>query len=92
MPMLETIFGSKTRARILELILLEGRKLRLLELQRAVGTSISSVQRELVRLESLGLARSEYVDGTRVISAVEAHPLAPTLRAVLAADRDASAP
>lgn len=89
--MLETLLGSKTRARILSALYLDGGRFGLLELQRLVGTSISSVQAELVRLEALGLARSERTATGRHIEGVGEHPLAGPLRALLVADRDLAA-
>lgn len=88
MTVLDTIFGSKTRARILEVLLLDERQPGLLELQRAVGTSVSSVQKELERLEAVGLVRSDRVGGFRKLSAEAGHPLAGPLRELLAAARE----
>ena len=82
--MIEILFGSRTRVGILRLLLLgEQRSYRLLELVRAVGTSTSSVQAELMRLEGLGLVRSYRTADARVISANDAHPLAAPLRELL---------
>lgn len=86
--MLDLLLGSKTRARILEALLLDGGRYRLLELQRAVGTSVSSVQKELDRLESIGIVRSQRVAGARFLSAEKGHPLAEPLVALLVADRE----
>jgi len=81
---IEILFGSRTRASILRLLLLgEQRSYRLLELVRAVGTSTSSVQAELKRLEDLGLVRSHRTADARVISANDAHPFAAPLRELL---------
>lgn len=84
--MLERIIGSRTRLRILEALLRDERRLRLLELQRVVGTSVSSVQKELDNLESLGLVRSERVEDARYLVAVQDHPLAGPLKTLLVAD------
>jgi predicted nucleotidyltransferase/DNA-binding transcriptional ArsR family regulator len=84
--MLDRLLGSKTRARVLARLLLDERRYRLLELQRAVGTSVSSVQKELVLLESLGLVVSEREGDARFVSAVRSHPLAGPLVALLEAD------
>jgi hypothetical protein len=87
--MLTRLLGSKTRVGILQALLREGRRLRLLELQRVVGTSVSSVQKELENLESLGLIRSERVEDARYLVAAHDHPLAGPLKALLAAGRAA---
>lgn len=83
--MLDQLLGSRTRTRILTALVLEGRRLRLLELQRAVGTSVSSVQQELARLEDIGLVRSERIEGSRYLTAEANHPLTAPLRDLLAA-------
>lgn len=87
MPVIDVVFGSRTRAGVLRALLLdEPCNYRLLELARAVGTSVSSVQAELVRLEGIGLVRSRRVGDARVITANQAHPLAGPLRGLLLAD------
>jgi predicted nucleotidyltransferase len=90
---IETILGSRTRVGILRALLSEeGHEYRLLELTRAVGTSVSSVQSELARLESIDLVRSRKSDGARLIIANVAHPFVAGIRELLAADAVASAP
>jgi uncharacterized protein len=84
--MLETLLGSKTRARILSVLVLEGKHCRLLELQRLVGTSVSSVQKELEKLETIGLVRSNRTSDGRHIEAVRSHPCFEPLRDLLATD------
>ena len=65
---------------------------RLLELVRLVGTSVSSVQAELVRLESIGLVRSRRSDGAREVRVNASHPLvAPLRELLLASERTAPA-
>jgi predicted nucleotidyltransferase len=83
--MLDQLLGSRTRTGILTALVLDGRRLRLLELQREVGTSVSSVQQELARLEQIGLVRSERIEGSRYLSAEANHPLTAPLRDLLAA-------
>ena len=88
--MIETILGSRTRAGVLRALLAEEpRSYRLLELARAVGTSVSSLQAELVRLEGIGLVRSRRVGDARVINANRSHPFAAPLRELLAAESGA---
>lgn len=85
--MLDALLGSKTRSRVLAALLTpEGRRMRLRELVREVGTSVSSVQNELERLEALNLIRSERVGDARYLSAVESHPFTAPLREMLAID------
>ncbi|MEW6592974.1 MAG: nucleotidyltransferase domain-containing protein, partial [Candidatus Hadarchaeota archaeon] len=60
--MLESIMGSKTRVRVMALFLLNpDRKLYVRELARKTGANINSVRRELNKLESIGLLKSEVV-------------------------------
>src|SRR5450759_42817 len=91
--MIETVLGSRTRAGILRALFADdGRRgLRFLELVRAVGTSVSSGQAELGRLESIGLVRSDRSGEGRCISLVGSHPLAGPLRLLVEADAEADA-
>lgn len=84
--MLDSLLGSKTRAGILSVLIGDGERPRLLELHRMVGTSVSSVQKELAHLERTGLVRSERSAEGRRIEAVPTHPYFGPLRALLAAD------
>jgi predicted nucleotidyltransferase len=87
-PVLEVILGSRTRAGVLRVLLSDGpRRYRLLELVRAVGTSVSSLQGELERLERIGLVRSEREGDARYVSVVGSHPYVPALRVLLEVDR-----
>jgi predicted nucleotidyltransferase len=62
------------------------REYHLRELIRTVGGGASSVQRDVDRLEALGLLRTRRTDGgRRMVAAVDDHPLLEPLRAVLAA-------
>lgn len=86
--MLATLLGSATRARLLAILLAQPpREHHLRELIRLVDGGASGVQREVDRLEALGLLqtrRSE--DGRRLVVAAASHPLLEPLRALLAAD------
>ena len=75
--MLDDLLGSATRARVLEALLAPPRRpLHLRELIRRCGTGSSGVQREVERLERIGLARSEVDEtGRRLVSVVPGHPL-----------------
>lgn len=83
--MLNVLFGSKTRAGIIE-VLTTHDALGLRALAREVGTGISSVQAELERLESIGLVRSVRRDGKRMVSLDASHPFALSLRGLVAAE------
>jgi predicted nucleotidyltransferase len=85
--MLDVLFGSASRARLLALLLAEPRReYHLRELIRSVGGGASSVQRDVDRLEALGLLRTRRTDGgRRMVAAAGDHPLLEPLRAVLAA-------
>ncbi len=58
--MLESIIGSKTRVKILAIFLFNpDRRFYVRELARKTGGNINSVRRELQKLESIGLLKSE---------------------------------
>ena len=58
--MLKSIMGSETRVKILTLFFLNpNRKFYVREIARRTGGNINSVRRELQKLESIGLLRSE---------------------------------
>lgn len=95
--MLDVLFGSASRARLLAVVLAEPRReYHLRELIRAVGGGASSVQRDVDRLEALGLLRTRRTDGgRRMVVAAQDHSLLEPLRAVFAAagagpDREAA--
>jgi predicted nucleotidyltransferase len=85
--MLDALFGSASRARLLAVVLAEPRReYHVRELIRLVGGGASSVQRDVDRLEVLGLLTTRRTDGgRRLVAAVESHPLLEPLRTVLAA-------
>lgn len=88
--MLEAILGSRTRVRVLSALLGSGGgSMRFRRLVRAAGTSVSSVQRELERLEGIGLVISSKSDDARHLRINEAHPFVEPLRALLAAEQGA---
>lgn len=90
--MLADLLGSKTRARLIEALLkAPGKQLHLRALVRQVGTSISSVQRELERLSEMGLVESTRDSaGRRQIRLLEAHPYAGPLASLVAAEPQAT--
>jgi predicted nucleotidyltransferase len=85
--MLVELVGSATRAGLLTILLAEPRReYHLRELIRLTGGSASGVQREVARLEELGLVQSRRSEGgRRLIAAVQRHVLLEPLRTLLAA-------
>lgn len=92
--MLGTLLGSETRARVLGLLLMQPqRTYHLRELIRLAGGGASGVQREVARLEGLGLVVSaRTAEGRRALRAVDEHPLLEPLQALLAAEVAAHTP
>lgn len=86
--MLDELLGSKSRARIIaRLLVAESHAAHLRELARACGGSISSAQREIERLEDMGLVTSALDErGRRQVSLVADHPFAHSLAGLVAAD------
>jgi hypothetical protein len=83
---MEYLFGSKTRARLLAILLAEDLEhpwIRLLV--HLVGTGASSVQRDITELEKLGLVRRRRAGGACFIEIQEGHPLCEPLRELLRA-------
>lgn len=88
--MLTTLFGSRTRVRVIQALLADTtRRYRLRELVREVGCGTSGVQKELARLEGLGLVASERIADARFVSVDAKHPLVGPLRVLLALDASA---
>lgn len=88
---LEPLFGSKTRARLLEILLgSPERRFYVRELIRLVGAGASSVQRELESLEALGLVYSEREGRTRFFRAAPESALAAPLTELIAAEAKAA--
>ena len=86
--MLATLLGSETRARVLTLLLTEPRRTyHLRELIRLAGGGASGVQREVEKLQGLGLVLSTgTAEGRRAIRVVDEHELLDPLRALVDAD------
>ena len=86
--MLAELLGSKSRARVIAALLIAPeRRMHLRALVRASGGSVASVQREVERLEAMGLVTSA-IDGSgrRQVALVEDHPFTGPLEGMLAAD------
>lgn len=86
--MLSTLLGSETRARIVKLLLSRREPpFHVRELVREAGMGTSGVQRELARLQRLGLVTLEPGEGgRRVIRVVDRHPFLTPLEQLIAAD------
>jgi len=86
--MIATLLGSETRARVLTLLLAQPRRTyHLRELIRLADCGASGVQREIARLEGLGLVVSERTAaGRRALRVVDEHRLLEPLQALIDAD------
>lgn len=86
--MLAELLGSKSRARVIAALLIAPeRRMHLRALVRASGGSVASVQREVERLEDIGLVTSVIDEsGRRQVTLVEDHPFTGPLGGMLAAD------
>jgi DNA-binding transcriptional ArsR family regulator len=87
-PMLDELLGSKSRARIIAALMLapEG-CLHLRALVRAGGGSVSSAQREVERLEGMGLVEVATDErGRKQVTLVADHPFVTPLGGLVAAD------
>lgn len=74
---IEKLFGSKTRAKLLELFFANtGQSYYVREITRVIGEQINSVRRELINLEGIGIVKSETYDNKVYYSANMKHPYA----------------
>lgn len=72
---IEKLFGSKTRAKLLELFFSNTTKsFYVREITRVIEEQINSVRRELMNLESIGVIRSETFDNKVYYAANMKHP------------------
>lgn len=85
---LAQLLGSRSRARIIAALLIASdRRMHLRALVRAAGGSVASVQRELERLENMGLVTSAVDEaGRRQVTLADGHPFTAPLEGMLAAD------
>lgn len=73
----EKLFGSKTRAKLLELFFANTNKsFYVREITRVIEEQINSVRRELMNLESIGIIRNETYDNKVYYTANMKHPYA----------------
>ena len=69
-PSIEKLFGSKTRAKLLDLFFSDtGKSYYVREITRMIEEQINSVRRELINLESIGIVKSETYDNKVYYSA-----------------------
>ena len=72
---LEKLFGSKTRAKLLQLFFSNPEKsFYVREMTRVIDEQIHSVRRELLNLESIGIIKNEAFDNKIYYSANKKHP------------------
>lgn len=73
----EKLFGSKTRAKLLDLFFSDTSKSYYVrEITRVIEEQINSVRRELINLEGIGIVKSETYDNKVYYSANMKHPYA----------------
>lgn len=73
----EKLFGSKTRAKLLQLFFENPEKsFYVREMTRVINEQINSVRRELLNLESIGVIKNETFDNKVYYSANNKHPFA----------------
>lgn len=79
----EKLFGSKTRAKLLNLLFDNTDKsFYVREITRVIGEQINSVRRELLNLESVGVVKNETFDNKVYYSANMKHPYAHALNEI----------
>ena len=72
---IEKLFGSKTRAKLLQLFYENPTKsFYVREMTRVIDEQINSVRRELLNLESIGIIKNENFDNKTYYSANQKHP------------------
>ncbi len=72
---IEKLFGSKTRAKLLQLLFGNPEKsFYVREMSRVIGEQINSVRRELSNLEAIGIVKNEAFDNKIYYSANKKHP------------------
>lgn len=76
----EKLFGSKTRAKLLDLFFSDVNKSYYVrEITRVIGEQINSVRRELINLEGIGIVKNETYDNKIYYSANMKHPFSHAL-------------
>lgn len=83
---LEKLFGSKTRAKLLNLFFENsGKSYYVREITRVIDEQINSVRRELINLEGIGIIKNETFDNKVYYSANMKHPFSHALVALFTA-------
>lgn len=86
---LEKLFGSKTRAKLLELFFSNmGKSYYVREITRVIEEQINSVRRELTNLNNLGLIQAESYENKIYYSANKKHPFAKPMQELFAKNVD----
>ena len=81
--MYETLFGSKTRVKLLALLLTSpGRSYYVREITRTIDEQINSVRRELLNLKSLGIVKSHEKRGKIYYEANQKFEVYPELKKI----------
>ncbi|MEK7540164.1 MAG: winged helix-turn-helix domain-containing protein, partial [Patescibacteria group bacterium] len=81
--MLEQLFGSRTRVKLLRLFLSNPQEeYYVRELTRRMNEQINSIRRELSNLEDMGLLLSEEREGKKYYKVNQDHLMFPELRAL----------
>ena len=87
----EKLFGSKTRAKLLQLFFENPEKsFYVREMARVIDEQINSVRRELLNLESIGVIKNETFDNKVYYSANNKHPFARPLADIFSKKIDIS--
>ena len=82
--MLEKLFTSRTRVKILTLFMMNpGQEFFLREISRLTNENLNSVGRELKNLEELGLLESEKKGNSKYFSIETDYPIYPELRSII---------
>lgn len=88
---LEKLFGSKTRAKLLDLFFSNpSQSFYVREITRVIDEQINSVRRELLNLDSIGIIKNETYDNKVYYSANMKHPLSHALSEMFSAKLDLS--
>lgn len=88
---IEKLFGSKTRAKLLQLFFSNTNKsFYVREITRVIGEQINSVRRELINLVSIGVIKNETYDNKVYYSANSKHPFCRPLMELFSAKTGAA--
>lgn len=89
---IEKLFGSKTRAKLLELFFSNvSKSYYVREITRVIGEQINSVRRELINLEGIGIVKNETYDNKVYYSANTKSPYAHAFQEIFSPHKTAVA-